>query len=180
MRMHKLDDRRLITPAILRRFEAEAEMEDGNGQHYAVIQRADKGFLDHNPGSPELDGMQAVFARDVLTMLNRELHHNGAWVMVFTHPAPFDFIGMGQMYRRFGLIWLDADGDPQFTLDWAEGVGEQIDFTDVLIDGKECWGDQAEAAWQSWHENMVRVIDPKSNQTYRRALGESAPSAAGA
>jgi hypothetical protein len=172
--VHKVCDDLLITAFLLRRFEREAEIEAGDRRHYAVLQRSDGRFLEHNPASPEIDQMQAVFARDLLAMLHKELHHDGAWVIVFTDPAlPEIVLSNVAEYRRFALMWVDRDGDPQFTLEWVNGESDELDFADVLLSGLESWGDRAETAWQNWKVLMRDVIDPTSEQTFKRAQGQA-------
>lgn len=165
----------LITPFLLRRFAREAQMEGAeHPRYYAVIQRRDGHFLDHNPASPELEEMQAVFARDLLQMLNKELHHDGAWVIVFTDPQPpTALISLKWEYRRFAVIWVDRDGDPQFSLEWLQGESEEFDFADVLLSGLESWGARAETAWQQWKLLMRDVLDPSSDQLIKRAQGQA-------
>ncbi len=170
--MHKVPDERLVTPFMLRRFIREAEAEGGDGRHYAVLQRSNGEYLDHNPHSPELAPDQALFARDMLRLLNRELHHDGAWVMVFTHPVPCSILMLHAEYRRFGFIWIDADGDPHFTVEWQQGEGEELDFADVLNSGRESWANRCESAWEAWKLLMVDVIDPAEGQTFKRAQGQ--------
>lgn len=174
--MARLEDRILQAKPVLMnlrtRFTVEGEADDGTGQYYGIIHFADGQFWDDNPYSPELDGAQAVFARDVLKLLNRELHHDGAWTCVFTHPKPVQIPFTFAEYARFGFIWLDADGDPQFTLEWAEGESEERDFPDLLMNGLESWGHKCEAAWQSWHHAMRQVLAPKAGQLIKKAQGQ--------
>lgn len=179
----RLPDDKLITPTLLRRFKDEADLEGGNGQHYALLQLENGNLTKFNPYSPNLAPEQILWAADVLRLLNRELHHDGAWVVVFTNPKP----SPGQCimaapthcdYERYGLIWLDADGDCQFTVEWAAGEsGDLIDFADVMIAGKESTAEKCEAAWEAWHLMMRKVLEPKPEQLFKRAQGQRAPSA---
>lgn len=161
-----------VLTTLLERFAMEAEMEEGNGQYYAVIHKADGSFMDHNPYSPELEPMQAEFARDCLRLFNKELHHDGAWVCVFTHPKPPEPLRVNTEYKRFGFIFLDRDGDAQFTLDWEDGNTELLDFADVLLAGLESWGDLVEAAWEEWHTLMREALDPGEGQLIKKAQGQ--------
>lgn len=177
--MHRIMDDILINTVVLKRFEAEAELEEGDGRFYALIHRRDGRFLAHNPIGPELDGSQSMFAQDLLRRLNRELHHDGAWAIVFTHPRPDDLPGHALLasvpwqYARFAIIFIDRDGDPAFTLEWVQGDGDEFDFADVMLSGIESWCDRCETAWQSWRHLMHDVLDPAEGQTFRRAQGET-------
>lgn len=180
--MHRLDDGILVNTALLRRFEAEAGHEGGDGRHQALIMLRDGRFLSHGVG-PDLDGTQTLFAQTMLRMLNKELHHDGAWVIVYTHPRPDDAFQVEHVlqaapwqYGRFVFLWLDADGDVQFPYEWSQNEGEFVDFADCMIAGPEYWTGQAESAWQMWHELMIEVIDHGEGQTYKRAMGEAPPS----
>jgi hypothetical protein len=178
--MHKLDDRTLLTPVLLQRFRLEGEYEGGDGRYYALMLRSDGNLLSHHPGAPMLDPMQSMWAADVLKLFNRELHHDGAWVVCFTHLPPINkdaaIVPKHAEYHRYCLIWLDADGDPQFTMDWANGETELLDFADVMLAGIVSTGMKAEASWQVWHQKMRKLIDPKEGQTFKRAKGETAAS----
>ncbi|MGD0420538.1 MAG: hypothetical protein ABSA68_13330 [Xanthobacteraceae bacterium] len=180
--MPMLDDDRLITPALLKRFMQEAALDGGNGQHYAFIRRDNGNLVGHNPYSPEIAGHQMMFADDVLKKLNRELHHDGAWVIVFTNPkrpAPGDILyaqGAPAEYGRYVLIWLDEDGDAQVPIEWVENESELLDFADVLTAGLEAIIQQCEAAWAMWHLHMRQVIEPREGETFKRAQGQQAPS----
>lgn len=173
-----LDEKLLITPFLLRRFEAEAHVDGGDGRHYALIRRPDGDFLSHHPGSPMLDPAQSLWTGDVLRLLNRELHHDGAWVCVWTHPMPVPLesvihINPHSEYGRYALIWLDQDGDPQFTVEWERGITTDLqDFAAVLLQGINATAQKAEAAWQIWRTYMREVLDPQPDQLIRRAQGE--------
>lgn len=177
--MHRVPDEILINTALLRRFQEEAELEGGDGRHFAMIHRKDGSFLAHNPIGPELDGSQQVFAETMLNRLNRELHHDGAWAIVFTHPRPDDGSGDHVLlmttwqYGRFVFLWIDQDGDVAFPFEWSQGEGDEFDFADVLLSGVESWMDRCEQAWQTWQLLMLEVIDPAEGQRYRRAMGET-------
>lgn len=180
----KLDDSILMTPTLLRRFIQEAELEGGNGQHFALLRRSNSELIAHNPYSPELDPSQMTWGADVLRLLNRELHHDGAWVLCFTHPAepgPPETILHNPPkhweYARYCLMWLDKDGDVQFTVEWVRHESELFDFADVMLAGIESTAQKAEAAWETWRTMMIEVLDPREGETFKRAQGQRAPSA---
>ena len=181
--MPMLDDDTLITPALLRRFIAEARLEAGNGQHYAFVRRSNGNLIAHNPASPEIAGYQTMFAADVLKVLNRELHHDGAWVVVFTHPEPPEpgsailLTPPGREYARYVLMWLDRDGDVQFSVEWVKNESELLDFAEVLEAGIDSVVEKCEGAWQMWHLHMREVLDPREGETFQRARGQMPSSA---
>ncbi len=171
--MHKVDDDTIVTPALLRAFIRIAEEEGNNGQHYAVIQQMDGGFLDHNPHSPELEPMQAIFARDVITMLNKELHHDGVWLIVFTAPGALaHMLQSVNEYTRFTVMWLDKDGDLHIRIEWVAGETDELDFADVLESGLESWGERCEQAWQMWNMMTHQVLEAERQKTVMLAKGE--------
>lgn len=181
--MTTLDDRVLINVALLRRFELEGSFEGADGRYYALIRRRDGDLLSHHPIGPQVDPQQMLWAGRVLGLLNRELHHDGAWVLVFTHPRPPRALTVIEdpkhwLYDRYCLLWVDQDGDVQFTVEWQKGDGELYDFTDVVLAGIESTTAKCESAWQLWHTMMRQVPEIKANdpRTYKRAAGERAPS----
>lgn len=167
--MHRLDERVLITPMLLKRFSAEAEFENGDGFYCAFIQRSNGTFLEHAEG-PGADPMQELFATDMLNALNGKLHHDGAWVMLFTHhDVPVPPLAKG-IYRRFVILWMDRDGDVQFPIENDEPLHV------VLAKGPDHWLEQCETAYALWHHAMREVLNPREGNLYRRARGETAPS----
>lgn len=175
--MHKVEDDHLITPHLLRKFIEIAEDEGNNGQHYAMIQKADRSWLAHNPHSPEIDEMQMIFARDVVGMLNKELHHDGVWCIVFTAPGALAHLLQSRSeYSRFTLVWLDKDGDVQIQFEWVAGESDELDFADCIESGLESWVERAEMAWQQWFMLSRMVLDAQPDETYKAAQGERPPS----
>jgi hypothetical protein len=131
-----------VTPTLLRRFAVEAEAESKLPHYYAIVLRDDNDVVAHHPFGPQLDPAQMIWARDVLVGLNKELHHDGAWVVVFTDPLPIVLQTVlhnaptHMEYGRYALIWIDSDGDPQFTMEWINGENSGFkDFADVLLAG---------------------------------------------
>jgi hypothetical protein len=182
--MPRLPFNQVVSPLLLRRFELEAVAEHNDDRHYALILRDDNDLVSHHPGSPQLDPAQMIWARDVLQALNRELHHDGAWVVCFTDPAPpqgqWHVLDMPTHweYRRYCLIWLDKDGDPQFTMEWVAGENSGfLCWADVLLAGLHSTMEKAEGSWQIWKSMMVDVIEPGEGQTFKRAKGETPTSA---
>jgi hypothetical protein len=177
----KIGEDLIVTTALLKRFILEATTGDGDGRHYGVIRRDNGGLLVYHPGSPELAPEQMMSADDVLRWLNRELHHDGAWVVVFTNPQLAD-ITTGRIdpghaeYGRYVLLWLDQDGDVQIPIEWAAGEGGLHDFSDVMLAGILSTLSKAETAWNLWHTHMREVLDPRPDQLFKAAQGQPAPS----
>lgn len=181
--MPRLREADILSAALLRRFEAEGELQGGEGRYYGMILRDDGSPLVHHPIAPSLDPVQTIWAVDLLHLLNRELHHDGAWVVVFTHPQPTE---MGNIllnpsharYGRYAIMWMDADGDVQFSMEWERGVTSDLkEWPDVVAEGIEAKANKAEAAWQAWYLAMRKVLEVKDGvHTFKRAKGEQAPS----
>lgn len=173
----------LITKTLLQRFELEGEAEDGNGQHCGVILRDDGHIFVHHPRSPPIDSAQLLWAVRLLKLVNRELHHDGAWVVVFTHPSnvtfdsPIHAEARSAYYRRYGIIFCDKDADPQFTIEWLHGQNTELkDFAAVVLNGIESTAQKCEQAWKM-AQVANQVLDRKQGETYKRARGQRAPSA---
>ena len=177
--MPRIDDDTLITTALLRRFALEAQMAGVSDQYYALIQRSSGELLSHHPGAPSAVPEQIMWSADVLRRLNRELHHDGAWCVVFCDPKPPEhgelavFAGSGHReYARYALLWLDQDGDVQFAVEWVRDESELLDWADVLLAGIDSVMQKCEAAWEIWKLNMRDVLDHGEGQLIKRAKGQ--------
>lgn len=180
--MARLREQDILSAALLQRFQLEGEVGDADGRHYGLILRDDGNLFCHHPGSPSPSPDQLMWAGDVLKKLNRELHHDGAWVVVFTHVLPVSIESVLHNathadYGRYALIWLDQDGDAQFTVEWEAGITtDLVDFTAILLAGIHSTVQKCDAAWTTWDHHMRHVLKPKAGQTFKRAKGERAPS----
>ena len=168
--MHRLDENILVTPLLLKRFQAEGEFEGADGRHYAFLQRSNGEFLVHDTHGPDPGPNARIFAMDMLTGLNTRLNNGGAWVIVFTHYVNPPVAFMNGHYDRFVLLWMDEDGDVQFPVDW-EGTVEQA----MIEIGYDAFMNQCNAAhvtWQSAHE----MLDARPHEKFKRAQGQRRPS----
>jgi hypothetical protein len=170
-----------VSPTLLRRFELEGQYEEGDGRHYACILRENNDLIAHHPYSPSIEAHQMLWARDMLVRLNKELHHDGAWVACFTHPSRLTepevmADGGHREYRRVCLLWLDKDGDVQFTWDWlADHIADVRDFATLMLHGPHWVMQQLEEAHRLW-SIAQETLDLQEGQTFKRAQGERAPS----
>lgn len=92
--------------------------------------------------------IQVQFAKNLLDILMKELHFNGLWIVGWTHP-PTSYAALTEMdnaWQRLIIIWLDQDGDPQYTIDYDKPVVE------IIADGLELHAKKAEDAHQQWRQ----------------------------
>lgn len=176
--MRSFDDSLLATRAFRARLQAEAEFDGGNGMFQMVAVRDGGLFVGFDSGTlaPGLTPEQQCWAEAMLTVLNREIHHDGAWVIQFTHPATNAVHGIlmpgaPAVYERIAFLWMDADGDVQFTHDTVSP------FDAVWAEGPMPWVERCEQSWAAWDHLMNRVLERKDGETFKRAKGEQAPSA---
>ena len=170
--MHRLDDNRLITPALLRRFIAEAEAAGDEDRYWAAIQREDGNWLTH--GGDEPTAFKKTVILDIVAALNRHIAHDGAWVAVWVDPQPKPLAVLnGTDYGKLVLMWMDMDGDVRFPIEIEE------DDATLAIKGYAHWCEQAEVAWNIWNDMRVEKVLALAGHEhlYKRALGQSAPSA---
>lgn len=167
--MHRLDENTLITPLLLKRFQAEGEFGGADGRHFALLQRSNGEFIAHDTHGPEPGPIARIFAMDILMALNSKLNFGGAWVLVFTHhiepQPPFAF----GRYDRFVLMWMDEDGDVQFPMEWEGSVESAGDL------GLDRWLNEAADAHAQWKWAHA-VLDTKPNEKFKRAQGQPRPS----
>ena len=166
----------LLLPAIRRRLVMEAQFEDGPGIFWSVMVRPDGFPRVETSGKNTLGPVpeQVMFAYDMVGALNKHLHHDGAWIVAYTNPQyPASVIDAFTTYNRFIFLWVDADADPQFTIECSQSL-----FFEVLEKGPDYWMSEAERHWATWDMQMRQVLDPKARAlaTFKRAQGQEAPS----
>lgn len=157
----------LFTNTLSMRYAAEA---DGFG-YWMVVTTSDGEQHIRTLCEPPLP-YQQMFCRDLGAGLNRHLHHNGAWIVGLVEAKPLlviDEAGAGRDYERAILLWVDEDGDPQFTIEVED------DWSRILSVGPDHWINKAEEAWLRWR-HMREVLDPQEGETYKRAQGQKPPS----
>jgi len=168
--VHRLDDNTLVTPFLLKRFQAEAEFGGADGAHFAVLQRSNGDILVHNTCGPECGPNGRMLAIDLLNGLNEKLNFGGAWVLVFTHFKPPAGPFMQGEYDRFVLMWMDHDGDVQLPVEY-EGTAEQA-MAEIGFDGFMNNCQEAHDAWKIAHE----MLDARPEEKFKRAKGQPRPS----
>lgn len=169
----------LRLPLVRQRLEGESD-----GFHWWAVSSRDAGAVhlplransERNlfPPLPE----QVMFACDMAEALNKHIHHDGRWVVQLVHPMAKAFVPTVAMepvqYQEFRFLWLDEDGDPQFTFECG------FPLEQWLVTPWQSWVQSAEEAHATWYVHMRKVIDPKKEGAlYKRAQGEAAPSIGG-
>ena len=92
--------------------------------------------------------IQTQFAKNLLDILMKEAHFNGLWLVGWTHP-PTTYAALTEMdnaWQRLIIIWLDKDGDPQYTIDYDKPVIE------IIADGLELHTQKIVGAHDQWRE----------------------------
>ena len=115
---------------------------------------------------------QQEFARELQAYLQKEHHHDGMWIVGWTHPPEFsDLIRIDgtNVWSRLIMIFLDEDADPQFTTESERLIAEMIE------DGIVYYGNMAESSWVEWQEqysakNMKEDMGLKDEQQTKATL----------
>lgn len=99
-------------------------------------------------GEPAPHPIQVQFAKNLQDVLMREANFDGLWIVGWTHP-PTKYAVLTEMdnaWQRLVLIWLDADGDPQYTIDYDKPVIQ------IISDGIDLHAQKAVDAHDQWRE----------------------------
>jgi hypothetical protein len=122
--------------------------------------------------------IQKRFARKLMVELQRKMHHDGLWIVGFTHPpyrTTHEIITDtgDNCWNRLFAIWLDADGDPQYTFESDLPFVQQIEGGDDKA--VERYMGLAAKSHQQWKEiygpmAMKRDMMLKEGQSRRAAL----------
>jgi hypothetical protein len=159
---HNLDDMILSTNALMERIVLEAQ---GQPFKAAITLKGGEQMWTGDGNLPTF--VQRVFAFDLASKLNREIGYGGAWIVMWIHPQAAQGIILqnGVNYSGLRILWIDKDGDPQFTV-------EADETTDMFMEkGWHYWVEQCEDAHGYWR-HQLEVLELSPNQSYKRSKGE--------
>lgn len=74
--------------------------------------------------------VQLDLSQKIMSMLNKEYHHDGIWVVGWTHPPDFDQlirIDGDNVWSRMIMIYLDKDADYQFVVESEMPIATMIE-----------------------------------------------------
>lgn len=180
----KLPDNIWNSPVIRQRFFQEANFECSHGKpqnpHYwLVAPEADTKAGDivlvnfkedeFNVAPHEL---QQDFAENLKNVLQKQLHHDGLWVVGWTHPpASWESVKIDgdNTWGRLVMIWFDEDADPQYT------VESDMPFIEMCANGYEYYAGLCAEAHEAWSESYGKIamkddFGLKEEQTTKAAL----------
>ncbi len=141
----------------------EAVMADSAKPHYWFVvptgkSRRDTAVLkNYTPGVLDIDPheMQQVFARDLREALQEQINHDGIWMVGWTNPpASGQVIATDgdNVWGRLAMIWLDEDGDPQFTVESESFVIE------IISNGVMYYVDLCEQAYKAYAKDFCTKV----------------------
>lgn len=104
---------------------------------------------------------EQLFAMNVSEMLNREIRHDGYWMVSWSDPEPI-------LKKPLELVvrWLDADKDVQFRV-WFEGPSGK-----AMAKPLEEIVEACENAWQQWLEVDKHWLAVSPGQKVKAQKGE--------
>lgn len=147
--MHRIDDQLLDTSFLNRRLI----MESNDGKAW-ILKQDREGAVHVRDNGLTVHVTQQAFAHRLIRILNKEVWLDGAWVVGWTHGG-----------NRLMIIYIDADGDPQFTIENDEPVSV-IMSVEPLKYAEDAWD-----AYHLWKENR-KALDLRPDETFKRAQGE--------
>ena len=94
--------------------------------------------------------VQIAFAKDLQLALQKEAHFDGLWIVGYTHPPTTyeTLTDTGNCWSRLIMLWLDTDGDPQYTLE------SDLNFHTQLEHGVEYYIKLAHDAHKQFEEQF--------------------------
>ena len=157
-----LDDARIIRRALAGQIAAEA-----HGGGYWCAFRAGGHLVTKEKGRCRPLVPQRVAAIDLLDRLNREVHHDGTWIVAWADPVETMVAGgLLSMPVPQRLVWMhkDGDGDVNVAVDTDDSIEEIAATLDQRVD-------DAAKAMQKYREIMADV-EVRPDQTRKAALGQ--------
>lgn len=171
------------SPVIQERLMVEAAFEGDRGApetplFWVVVPQADTKddqlvFSNFEPTlqRPLPHELQIDFAKGLQKDLQKEAGFDGLWVVGWTHPPSVMGVlkDMDNCWNRLIFIWLDKDGDPQFTLE------SELAFVQIVQHGIEYYIGLAHDAHKQWKDlysdkALKADMDLTEDQQRRAAL----------
>lgn len=92
--------------------------------------------------------MQQDFARGLQEHLMKEASFDGLWIVGWTHPPTSYGVLTEQdnVWNRLIFIWLDKDGDPQYTLE------SELPVINIISHGIDYYINLAHKTHEQWNE----------------------------
>lgn len=150
-----LQDDPSVTAALGRRLYIEAG--EGDGWACGVRENGDIKIVCNAQTRPHV--FQQDFAFELVRKLNKQISNGGTWT-----------VGWCDGWGKLIILWLDQDGDVQFTVEDDEPVNV------ILEAGADHFLSQCFDAYGKWRWSMS-ILDLQDGETYKRAQGERRPSA---
>lgn len=173
------------SPVIRTRLKQEAGFECDWGKpslerYYAVVPQTDspleaielRNYDPHSPLTPDPHELQMHFIQAYREQLQKQIHHDGVWIVAWTHPPEVQqalIVDGDNTFGRLIAIWLDEDADPMFTFE------TDLPFVEIVANGGHYYIEQAEKAWYGWNKDfgkkaMKEDFGIKEHQTSKDAL----------
>ena len=164
-KVHYLDDSNLKTNNVIQRLIDESQQEE----FVAVLTQHDGSRSWVGPGLLPVAG-QMITAFNMALKINKEINHDGAWIiqLIKSQQQPIVLKSEFAEYSSFLFIWMDRDGDCQFTVELDDSIKE------IINAGIIHWIDQLEDAYILWKESQ-EVLELAPGQTVKAAKGERMP-----
>jgi hypothetical protein len=179
----RLPDNLWKSPVIKTRLLQEACFECNHGisekKHYWVmVPQADTmtgviGLKNYEENLQNADPheLQQDFAKKIMSSLMAHASFDGLWIVGFTHPpTTYGVItGTENCWNRLIAIWLDEDGDPQYTVESDFPFVQQVNMGDQYYVGLAV---QAHEQWKEMYGRKAMKSDMmlKDSQTTKAAL----------
>lgn len=155
--MKSLPNNLWTSPVLIDRLGQEADFEQpAKVQFWFSVPQADtrignitlKNFDNSLTNIPPHE-LQQDFAVALRQYMQSEIHHDGLWMVGWTHPPASGNhlrVDGDNCWGRLVMIWLDEDGDPQFTVD------SYRPFVQMMKDGISYYVNMCENAYAAFNE----------------------------
>ncbi len=161
-KLHNLDDKLLSTQLLLERIE----IESCSGPFKFMVPLSNGRIEIAGPGKDPV-WTHRLFGSKIVEYLNHEINYDGAWILIWIKPENNSSIILpdGVSYTEIRILWIDKDGDVQFTVEIDDDLSEMVKL------GYHYWVEQCEDAHGHWRHQR-KVLDLVDGQSFKHAQGE--------